>query len=322
MRKSEGTRNSPGGSRATPDDTVLQQLAGIPRLTPGPVPGTAMPDPETGLAGQRWLEYLPTGELKVQALIQRQLEPRQVKNLSENWRDSSCEPLVVDRMRPGRPDPGDWIVQGQHRREGSLLRMGRYHLLPCWVGWIDSLEEQARTYLDLNEVVPQRHQKMFQVRIADGEAVACAIKEIVTELGLDLFFEVDQRRLARQWYEIQATQALERIFSYEGSEPLSETLQFDKDCWEERMQAFQAPTILGTADFLRRYARRCKTWDRRRAIHKLQLLDVSEVKKIGRREKLDAAAWSQYNELSLGMFTVFNRGLPKEKRLYDPDKGG
>lgn len=136
--------------------TILPNAGHHNRVKPGPQIG-APPS----------LEQVPVARLSVDPSYQRatdgEASRRIIIGMVKKWDWSLCQPLVVAR----RPDGDLYILDGQHRHAGAVER-GDIHFLPCVVLSSLGIEEEARTFVELNT----RRQRLTQAEVFHGMLAA------------------------------------------------------------------------------------------------------------------------------------------------------
>lgn len=123
------------------------------------------PGPQIGAPPS--LEQAPVARLRVDPSYQRatdgEASRRIIIGMVKKWDWSLCQPLVVAR----RPDGELYILDGQHRHAGAVER-GDIQFLPCVVLSSLGIEEEARTFVELNT----RRQRLTQAEVFHGMLAA------------------------------------------------------------------------------------------------------------------------------------------------------
>lgn len=164
------------------------------------------------------LEQIPVGRLSVDPSYQRATDSeasrRIIVGMVKRWDWSLCQPLVVAR----RPEGDLFILDGQHRHAGALER-GDIHFLPCVVLSSLGLEEEARTFVELNT----RRQKLTQAEVfhgmlAAGDPEAKAVADIISQTGWHV--RKGSNTAVYKPGDLECAPALVKIYKRKGDAPV------------------------------------------------------------------------------------------------------
>lgn len=130
------------------------------------------------------LQYLPPQELAVDPAYQRSAESEAsqqlIRSIAAHWNWDLCQPLVVSQ----RGDAGMYVIDGQHRLLGALLR-GDIGQLPCVVVRYDGAAQEAAAFVKLNQLRRALSGlEIFRAAVASGEQEALAIVAALAKAGL------------------------------------------------------------------------------------------------------------------------------------------
>lgn len=128
------------------------------------------------------LRYIDKRELLVNTEVyQRIAETEPVLKLARDWNWISCGALsVADR------DGQLWVMDGGHRKAGADRRSDVQEL-PCIVHRVDSIEREARGFLDIN--TGRKNVSAlgkFRASLAAGDATAIFVKAVMDANNLRL----------------------------------------------------------------------------------------------------------------------------------------
>ena len=125
------------------------------------------------------LRSIPKTKLGIDSTYQREWNEAKTRNLAKAWSWIACGALIV----ACRDSDGLFIVDGQHRWAGAMLRADITHL-PCIVFKTDGAREEAVGFLDANTNRKALHSlDKFKAQIIAGDAVAIAVKKMLDEVG-------------------------------------------------------------------------------------------------------------------------------------------
>ena len=131
------------------------------------------------------MSYLMPAQLRIDDAYQRSLDtaPSQglIRRIAENWDWGLCQPLVVSRR-----DGNHFVIDGQHRLAGALLR-NDIAMLPCVVVEYPSPQAEAAAFVEINKARrPLSALDIFRARVASGDEEANAVNETIERAGLQL----------------------------------------------------------------------------------------------------------------------------------------
>jgi hypothetical protein len=132
------------------------------------------------------LQYCAPEQLLIDETYQRSLECETsqalIRRIAASWDWGLCQPLFVAR----RSDGGLYVVDGQHRLAGAVLR-GDIAQLPCVVTHFDGAEQEAAAFVALNQQRrPLSALDLFKAALTSGDPAALRIKDALDEAGLKL----------------------------------------------------------------------------------------------------------------------------------------
>jgi hypothetical protein len=196
------------------------------------------------------VEWVRMGDLSVDKRLQRELKPGWV-----DLRRDLFDPLAFGVLTVSERANGNYVVlDGQHR--DALLRAlgwGSDQLVPCTVLRGLSFEQEAATFLKLNDRVRVSAFDQFRQRLNAGEPDAKAIHAIVRSLGLRLGVHSNGHG------EISAVSALERVYRPRRNakerhpEALAAALNVIHEAFGDESKVFQGDLISGLGSFMHRY---------------------------------------------------------------------
>lgn len=132
------------------------------------------------------LQYCAPEQLLIDESYQRSLESEGsitlVRKIAAGWDWGLCQPLFVAR----RSDGGLYVVDGQHRLAGAIMR-GDIAQLPCVVSQFDTPEAEAGAFVALNQQRrPLNALELFKAALVAGEPEAVEIRRCLDMAGLRL----------------------------------------------------------------------------------------------------------------------------------------
>jgi hypothetical protein len=142
----------------------------------------------TGALGEKpELRWIKITELYVDHEYQRNAKSdasrKNIAYMKENFNWAHCGALIVSRM-PAKNQYA--VVDGQHRLLTALAR-NDIPELPCVVISEQDFQRQARSFVVINSNrVTLNSLAKFHAAVAAGDPDAVAVKDIVTECGLDI----------------------------------------------------------------------------------------------------------------------------------------
>lgn len=165
------------------------------------------------------LQWVPIGLMVVSPVAQREITPSRVDKMAANFDLEKIGTPTVNHR------DGKWyIVDGQHRVE-ALRQIGwGDQQIQCWTYEGLTEEEEAETYLSLNDVLPQKAFDKFRISITAGRAVQCDIDRIVR--SQDLVVSRDKTDNS-----VSCVGTLERIYHRDGPKVLRRALRIAFDAF-------------------------------------------------------------------------------------------
>lgn len=132
------------------------------------------------------LDWLTPAELAVDTAYQRSIDTgasrKLINGIAARWRWDLCLPLLVSR----RPDGGHYVVDGQHRLAGALLR-GDIPVPPCFIRDLDGAEAEAALFRDMNRARKSMSTlDDYHASVAAGDESLSKIDGMVRESGLSI----------------------------------------------------------------------------------------------------------------------------------------
>jgi hypothetical protein len=188
------------------------------------------------------IKTIKLGEIRVSPVSQRELRPARVKYILRSLDFDKIGTLEVSER-----DGFYYIIDGQHRFQALCEFLGDGWAsvqIQVWV-WTGLTEEQeARKFLERNDVLAVDAYAKFKVGVTAGDAVPCDINRIILSLGL----KVSKLKIANS---IGSVTTLTRIYSKAGPRGLSKTLALVRDGLGD--MAFDPYIIEGLSMFWNRY---------------------------------------------------------------------
>lgn len=180
------------------------------------------------------LEWLPVSRLHVNRAYQRAVNQTRVHELAKTWDDSAFGILLV-----ARTDNGDYLLDGQHRKE-ALIALGlEGHEAPCFVMHDLTLQEQADVFWRINKTRLQPGSAdTFRARLVAGEQNAIGLNEAATKHGVTIMYHP----AALGPNELFAIAAAERIFEAGDLDWVFGTIRLG---WHDVPSALRQDRILG-----------------------------------------------------------------------------
>jgi len=132
------------------------------------------------------IRWVLCNDLSVDHAYQRMAEEpsskRLIRHIAENWDWRLCAPLTVSDRSP--PEPGLYVIDGQHRLASALLR-GDIDELPCIISKFNGIEDEARLFVALNSARRQVGEvEKFHARVASKDHYALAAKRVIEDSGM------------------------------------------------------------------------------------------------------------------------------------------
>lgn len=188
------------------------------------------------------LRWVPVGKMKVSPLAQRELNQARVDHLT-----SCFDPEQMGTPTVSERDGHFWIIDGQHRVEAYKAWIGsgwREQQVQCWVYSGLSEEDEAETFLKLNDVLAVNAYSRFVIAVRAGRPVETDIDRIVRANGCVI--SLDQIPGA-----IAAVGTLVRVYNRAGGTVLGRTLRLDTAAYGD--PGLTAPVIDGLGHLCQRY---------------------------------------------------------------------
>lgn len=185
------------------------------------------------------LEFLKAHDLQVDRRYQRAVNHERVQILVDEWDDDAFGILLVSRRGP----EADYVLDGQHRKEG-VIQLGRGDdEVPCYVMSGFTLQEEADVFWRINKRRLQpSHPDTFRARLTAEEPVAMEI--------MALF---DKHFIQPKWYpaylmpnEIYAFGAVEYLYELGD---LDWVLGALREGWPRMESALRSDRLLGMGRF-------------------------------------------------------------------------
>lgn len=163
--------------------------------------------------------WVPLEKMRVSPLAQRDLNQARVNKIVIGFDlEQLGTPTVNER------DDHYYVIDGQHRVE-ALRGMGwGDQQIQCWTYVGLTEEEEAKTFLKLNDTLPVGAFAKFKVGVQAGRPIECDIDRIVREQGLRV--SADKGNGA-----IYAVGALRRVYNQAGPDQLARALRIVRDAY-------------------------------------------------------------------------------------------
>lgn len=199
---------------------------------------------ETRFHGERCM--IPWTHLNVDVSYQRDLSPGKVASIARIFDVDAFGYLVVGR----RIDGTYWVIDGQHRWKAMQEIGWTDQNVPCLVLDKTTPEEEAKLF-DLyngNRGMPRIGDR-FKARLRHNDPEAVRIKEIVNDVGYDLFFGRGKTPRNR----IAAINALIKVHQTGKPGDLYKVLTICRELWDDDPAGVAGELILGMHAFTSRY---------------------------------------------------------------------
>lgn len=185
------------------------------------------------------LRWVPIAKMKVNPLAQRELNQARVDHLAANFDlEQIGTPTVSER------EGSFFIIDGQHRAE-ALRAMGwGDQQIQCWTYTGLTEQEEAETFLKLNDVLAVEAMARFRAGVHAGRGVECDIDRIVRAQGLCI--TKDSLPGA-----IRAVGTLRRVYGRTDAKTLGRALRIVRDAYGD--PGLEAPVIDGIGYLCGRY---------------------------------------------------------------------
>lgn len=188
---------------------------------------------------EKRLRWVPIEKMKVSPLAQRELNQARVDRIVADF----------DLEQMGTPtvnlrDGAFYVIDGQHRIE-ALKAMGwGDQQVQCWAYEGMSEEEEAETFLKLNDVLTVDSFAKFRVGVQAGRQVECDIDRIVRANNLVVTRDAIPGAVG-------AVGTLRRIYKRADAKTLSRTLRIARDAYGDT--GLVAPVLDGLGLLCQRY---------------------------------------------------------------------
>lgn len=188
------------------------------------------------------LTWVPVGLMRVPTMAQRELKAGRVDHIAANMDPEQLGTPTVNK-RGGL----FYIIDGQHRVEAFKSWIGdgwENQQLHCWT--YDNLteEEEAETFLKLNDTLSVQAFDKFRIGFNAGRPEEAEISAIVMKAGLTI-------SQSRAEGSIGAVGTLRRVYRREGGAVLARTLGIIRDAYGS--PGLEAPVIDGIGLLCGRY---------------------------------------------------------------------
>lgn len=185
------------------------------------------------------LRWVPIAKMKVNPLAQRELNQARVDHLAANFDlEQIGTPTVSER------ESAFFIIDGQHRIE-ALRAMGwGDQQIQCWTYTGLNEQEEAETFLKLNDVLAVEAMARFRAGVHAGRDMECDIDRVVRSQNLCI--TKDQLPGA-----IRAVGTLRRVYSRTDGKTLGRTLRIVRDSFGD--PGMEAAVIDGIGYLCGRY---------------------------------------------------------------------
>jgi hypothetical protein len=174
---------------------------------------------------------------------QREFNQAKADKMIENFKEEKVGVLPLTDRGEGKFAATD----AMHRI--YVLKALGYKQWPAQIMTPRSVAKEARVFVDLQiDRTALTGRSKWRARRVAEEPVVLAVEAVVEGLGLEI--AVDKKRT---WRAVQATSALEKIYTAMGERMLTDTLRMAGNAWPENKDSFKSPVILGIASFLLYY---------------------------------------------------------------------
>lgn len=180
------------------------------------------------------LEWLRVSDLRVNRKYQRAVNVNRARELAQHWDDAAFGILLV-----ARTDIGDFLLDGQHRKEALIYLGLENYEAPCYVIEGLSLEEQADMFWKINKARLQPGSAdTFRARLVAGEPSAIGLNEAATKHGVTIMYHPAYLGPT----ELFAIAAAERIYESGDLDWVFGTIRLG---WPDVPSALRQDRILG-----------------------------------------------------------------------------
>lgn len=188
------------------------------------------------------LTWVPVGLMRTPTMAQRELKPGRVDHIAVNMDLEQLGTPTVNK-RGGH----FYILDGQHRVEAFKQWIGEgweLQQLHCWTYDGLSEEEEAETFLKLNDTLSVQAFDKFRIGFNAGRPEEAEISAVVMKAGLTI-------SQSRAEGAIGAVGTLRRVYRREGAGVLARALGMIRDAYGS--PGLEAPVIDGIGLLCGRY---------------------------------------------------------------------
>ena len=223
------------------DQLAALEQASAPPPPPDPRPVTTQPPakPPRFAAPKGMppsIENRHPSELRIDDSYQRSIDtgPSRslIKAIAENWDWRMCMPLVVSK----RDDGSLYVIDGQHRLAGALMR-GDIPFLPCCVAVYGGVADEAAMFVAMNRSRRAMNRlDDFHAAQAGGDKESLQIAALIEGVG----FTVSRKTGSHSWVpgEVAFTSAIAKFLRKHGEAVVRKALQMMADAFpDERLNA-------------------------------------------------------------------------------------
>lgn len=185
------------------------------------------------------LRWVPIADMKVSPVAQRELNQARVDRLAA---DLDLEQLGYPTVN--QRDGSYYVIDGQHRVEALRATGWGDQQIQCQT--YDGLteEEEAETFLRLNDALAVRSFDKFRIAVQAGREIETDVDRVVRAQGLSV--SLDQGPGT-----IRAAGTLRKVYVRAGADALGRTLRIIRDAYGDA--GFEAPIIRGIGLLCERY---------------------------------------------------------------------
>lgn len=216
-----------------PDTAVLNRRPDLTPIPDGDPPAT-------------YITAIPVSEMFCDYSYQRDLDRTRARRMAREWDLRLVGVVEVSDRGPNCRDGRYALINGQHRWAAAGLRDPNMVL----VANVHTGLSVTREALLFNEIDSTTRRlttwDRWRSRRAAGELVVLDIEATVSDSGLTI-------AEASQDGNIRCTATLERVHRLGGTLLLGNTLRFITNVWGPRLDAVDAPLVLGLAYILHSY---------------------------------------------------------------------
>ncbi len=219
-----------------------------------------------------YVTAMKVADLFVDHTYQRELDVRRTKELAAAW-DPRMAGIVEVSERPDGQSPRFAVIDGQHRVAAAAL-LAEPPVMVVNVHSGLSLAEEAALFDKLNRQrrAPTTWDHWRSRKIANDEtvmAIEVAVAKVKDPIGKAARLVINS---APKDGHVRCTSTLEKLAELGGPKLVGETLQLIYDCWDDRLDAYDAPIVHGVGLLLHYLGEPADP--RRRPIDTARLRDV------------------------------------------------